>query len=117
MLSGATTRTLQINVPAGAPELSCTVTLTLNVPAVFGVPLRVTDVPVADDNVNGPVAVHVNGPVPPLTESGRLNAVPVTTGCAGHVPVIVTGTITVIEHVNVAGASRPSGSVNVTVKL
>ena len=59
MLNGATTRTVHVNVAAGRPELSCTVTLMLTLPAADDVPERVIAEPVVADGVNGPVTVQV----------------------------------------------------------
>ena len=69
--------TVQLNVVlAVAPALSCTVALTVEVPAVVGVP-EMTPVDVLRDRPAGsPVAEKVYGGVPPEADSETLVAVP-----------------------------------------
>src|ERR1051326_1495092 len=116
MLNGATTRTVHLNVAAAMPDVSWTVTLISKLLGVAGVPERGIAEPVVADGVNGPVTVQRKGAMPPVTDSGKVNRMPDTIGCVGHVPVICRGATTVIEQVNTTDV-RPIGSSNVTEKL
>jgi hypothetical protein len=116
---GAVTWSEQENVCGGfSPSL--TVTENGNDPPFGAVPLNEIDAPDAADwdRNDGPFKVQEYVPVPPLTESGIVNAAPATMLPTGHVgPVIVKGPTTRTVQLNVADEPRLSLTVAVIAAL